>query len=392
MTLTDLAIRTAKPTHKTRKLFDSHGLYLEISPQGGKWWRIKFRWATKERSLSLGTYPLITLAEARRRRDAIRLLLSEGIDPSQVRRRQKQERMAAAAPTFETVGRAWFLGWRRSRSPTYAAQVLHQIEKDIFPYLGSKPIALMKPLDIVAMARAVEKRGALEIARRTIQITGQIFRYAVGQGIVENNPTREITPDDFLESTLKQNHHRVSAEELPALLKAIKNYHGLAQTKLALSLMALTFIRVNELTGARWEEIDLEKRRWTIPAGRMKMKAPHIVPLAQQTIGILEVLKNAGAGVGLLFPGENNPNKPMSRNTLLFALYRMGFKGKMTVHGFRGVASTILHEMGQDHAHIELQLAHQERNRVSAAYNYAKYLPQREKMMQHWADYLDSIC
>lgn len=391
MPLTDAAIRSAKPAEKPRKLFDGEGLYLEIAPSGGKWWRLKYRWAGREKRLSLGTYPEVTLLEARRRRDDAKRMLADGSDPSAERRSQKMAANAAAGNTFEAVARAWHASWKRTRTEKHAAQVLRRLELDVFPRLGDLPITAIKAPDLVATAKAVEKRGAHDLARRAIQISGQVFRYAIGHGLTDHNPARDIEPSDVLQPVVEHNYARVSPERLPALLQAINRYDGHERTRLALHLMSLTFLRTSELIGARWSEFDVEGRRWTVPAARMKMPTAHIVPLARQTIAVLEALRKAGTGDELLFPGNTDHEKPISNNTLLFALYRMGFKGEMTGHGFRGVASTALHEMGMEHAHIELQLAHQERDRVSAAYNYAQYLPQRAKMMQAWADHLDAV-
>lgn len=391
MPLTDAAIRAAKPSEKPRKLFDGEGLYLEIAPSGGKWWRLKYRWAGREKRLSLGTYPEVTLLEARRRRDDAKRSLVDGVDPSAKRRSEKMAANAAAGNTFESIARLWHESWKRTRTEKHAAQVLRRLEIDVFPKLGAMPITAIKAPDLVATAKAVERRGAHDLARRAIQISGQVFRYAVGHGLAEHNPARDIEPDDVLQPVVGRNYARVSQDRLPVLLQAINRYDGHERTRLALHLMSLTFLRTSELIGARWGEFDLSGKRWTVPAGRMKMPTPHIVPLARQTIAVLGALKEAGTGDELLFPGNTDHEKPISNNTLLFALYRMGFKGEMTGHGFRGVASTALHEMGMEHAHIELQLAHQERDRVSAAYNYAQYLPQRAKLLQDWADHLDTV-
>ena len=391
MPLTDAAIRAAKPSEKPRKLFDGEGLYLEVAPSGGKWWRLKYRWAGREKRLSLGTYPEVTLLEARRRRDDAKRTLAAGEDPSAERRSQKMAAGAAATNTFESVARAWHGSWKRTRSEKHAAQVMRRLELDVFPKLGSMPITAIKAPDIVATAKAVERRGAHDLARRAIQISGQIFRYAIGHGLTEHNPARDIEPNDILAPVVEKNYARVELDRLPILLQAINRYGGHERTRLAMHLMSLTFLRTSELIGARWDEFDLETKRWTVPARRMKMPTPHVVPLATQSLRVLGELKGVGTSDVFLFPGNTDHEKPMSNNTILGALYRMGFKGEMTGHGFRGVASTALHEMGQEHAHIELQLAHQTRDRVSAAYNYAQYIPQRAAMMQVWADYLDKV-
>ena len=391
MPLTDIAIRSAKPSEKPRKLFDGEGMYLEVAPSGGKWWRLKYRWAGKEKRLSLGTYPEVTLLEARRRRDDAKRLLEQGQDPSAERQRKKAALSEDVETTFEAVARLWHESWKRTRTEKHANQVLRRMELDVFPKIGNRQIASIKAPELVAVAKAVEKRGAHDLARRAIQISGQVFRYAVGHGLADHNPARDIEPNDVLQPVVDRNYARVSQDRLPALLQAINGYQGHERTRLAMHLMSLTFLRTSELIGARWDEFDWEKKRWVVPAKRMKMPTQHIIPLAQQTLEVLQALKNAGTGEVLLFPGNLDHEKPISNNTILFALYRMGFKGEMTGHGFRGVASTALHEMGLDHAHIELQLAHQPRDRVSAAYNYAQYLPQRTEMMQTWADHLDVV-
>jgi integrase len=239
------------------------------------------------------------------------------------------------------------------------------------------------------MMKAIQRGGALDIAKRCYQMTGQVFRYAIAHGIAERNPAVDVKPSDILPSRRQTNYARVEAKELPALLRAIEAYQGTPVTRLAIKLLALTFVRTSELIGARWDEFDLQAGQWRIPAERMKMRTEHIVPLSLQAIQILQILHSITGKSELLFPGERNHGKPMSNNTILKALERMGYKGRMTGHGFRGLASTILHEQGFDHAHIELQLAHQERNAVSAAYNHALYLKQRAKMMQWWANYID---
>jgi len=268
--------------------------------------------------------------------------------------------------------------------------VKRRMEVDILPCLGACPIAEIEAPQVVAMVQAIEQRGARDIAKRALETTGQIFRYAIAHGRARRNPASEIRPSDILKSTRKVNYARVDAKELPQLLKAIELYKGTPVTRLAIKLMAFTFVHTSELIGAKWAEFDLENARWDIPAERMKMRTPHIVPLATQAIEVLEMLHSLTGESEWLFPGDRNAKKPMSNNTILKALERMGYKGRMTGHGFRGLASTILREKGYVHDHIELQLAHAPRNAVSAAYNHALYLEPRAKMMQEWADYLET--
>ncbi|MGA9135815.1 MAG: site-specific integrase, partial [Candidatus Sulfotelmatobacter sp.] len=264
-----------------------------------------------------------------------------------------------------------------------------RLKNNILPQLGPRPIAEIEAPEIVAMAKAIEARGAGDLAKRALQTAGQIFRYALANGYAKRNPAADFKPHDVLKSTKKVNLARVDVKELPALLRAIECYQGKTITRLAMKLMALTFVRTSELIGTRWEEIDWKARRWDIPAERMKMESPHIVPLSRQTIEVLEMLRTLTGGREFVFPGDRNPNKPMSNNTILEALDRMGYRGRQTGHGFRGLASTILHEQGYNHDHIELQLAHSPRNAVSAAYNHALYLEPRTRMMQAWAKFLE---
>lgn len=269
--------------------------------------------------------------------------------------------------------------------------MLRRLEADVFPALGVRPVTSITAPQLLAMAKGIETRGALDIAKRSLQTCGQILRYAVAHGLIERNPAADVRPADALKPQKKTNYARLDAREIPELLRKIEAYQGSAFTRLAMKLMALTFVRTGELIGARWEEFDLEAAEWRIPAWRMKMKTPHIVPLAPQAVEVLQALHTVSGGRALLFPGERDHEKSMSNNTILAALKRMGYAGRMTGHGFRGVASTILHEQGFAHHAIELQLAHQERNSVSASYNHATYLTERRAMMNQWANHLDKL-
>jgi integrase len=391
MSLTDTAVKNAKPGAKTVKLFDGGGMYLEVAPSGGKWWRLKYRHLGKEKRLSLGTYPETTLKAARENAQAAKALLTQGDDPSEARKADKARRAAAADDAFETVARAWWASWATTRTSKHAEQVMRRLEADIFPEIGHLPVGKIKAPMLLDVAKKVEERGANDLARRAFQVAGQVLRYAVGRGLIEHNPAASVKPGDVLKPKVETNLARLEPPEVPELLRKIDQYDGHTRTRLALQIMALTFVRTSELIAAKWQEFDLEAAQWRIPAERMKMRTPHIVPLSNQAVNTLQALKLAGTGKELLFPGERNHEKPMSNNTLLFALYRMGYHGRMTGHGFRGVASTILHELGHRHDLIEIQLAHQERNRVSAAYNHAKYVPQRAVMMQAWANHLDML-
>jgi integrase len=295
------------------------------------------------------------------------------------------------ATTFEAVARAWHEQWKSARTDHHTAYVLRRLEADVFPAIGLLPIAEIPAHRLVAMAKKIEARGALDIAKRALQTCGQIMRYAVAHGIIERNPAADVKPGDVLKSRRKENYARIDGKELPELLRKMQVYDGAPHTRQALQLIALTFVRTSELIEAVWTEIDLEAAEWRIPKERMKMRTPHIVPLSTQAVDALRCLKEIRDGSAYVFPGDRDAEKPMSNNTILKALERMGYKHRMTGHGFRGIASTLLHELGWPHEHIELQLAHQERNQVSASYNWATYLPERRKMMQAWANHLDAL-
>ena len=386
--LSDTAIKQAKPQDRPYKLTDGNGLYLLVNPTGSKLWRWKYRASGKEKLMALGSYPATTLTDAREARDAARKTLARDVDPMAERKAAKRAGQLAEANSFEAVARLWWTNWKGARSPSHVDYVLRRLEADVFPAIGKRPVDAVEAPELVKMAKAIEARGALDIAKRALQTCGQVFRFAIAHGYATRNPAKDFQPGDVLATRKKVNYARVEGKELPELLRHIEAYQGSTVTRLALKLMALTFVRTSELIEARWSEIDLDAARWDIPAERMKMKTPHIVPLSTQALEVLRTLQLVTGQSEYLFPGERDHGKPMSNNTILGALARMGYKHRMTGHGFRGIASTLLHEMGMEHAHIELQLAHQERNQVSASYNHALYLDQRARMMQHWADYL----
>lgn len=382
---------TCAPGKPYTRLADGLGMYLEVTAAGGKYWRMKYRHAGKEKRLALGVYPEVTLAEARKRRDKARDALAAGEDPGQLKREAKLKRALMDATTFEAVARQWWAHWKGPRSPRHADYVIRRLEADVFPAIGSRPLASITAPQLLAMAKGIEARGALDIAKRSLQTCGQILRYAVAHGQIERNPAADVRPSDALKPRQKENYARLDAKEVPELLRKIEAYQGSAYTRLAMKLMAYTFVRTGELIGARWAEFDLEAAEWRIPAERMKMRTPHIVPLAPQAVDVLQALQTLSGGRPLLFPGERDHERPMSNNTILFALKRMGFGGRMTGHGFRGIASTMLHEQGYPHHVIELQLAHQKRDQVSASYDHATYLQDRRIMMNAWADHLDKL-
>ena len=393
MPLTDTACKkaTCPEGRPSVRLADEKALYLEVTAAGGKYWRWKYRHGGKEKRLALGVYPDVSLAQAREARDDARKLLKDGTDPGQLRREAKAASAFDQANTFEAVARLWWDHWRDGKSPRHADYAIKRLEADAFPLLGSRPIASLTAKDLTRMAKAVQERGAIDLAHRVLQMAGQVMRYAVAHDLIERNPATDVKPSDTLKSRRKENYARLDEKELPELLRKIEAYQGGPYTRLAMQLMVLTFVRTTELIAARWAEFDLQAAEWRIPPERMKMKTPHIVPLSPQAVEVVKVLHTLSRGRVLLFPGERDHDKPMSNNTILKALERMGYKGRMTGHGFRGMASTILHEQGYEHHHIELQLAHKERNEVSAAYNHALYLKERRVMMCEWANHLDKL-
>lgn len=389
--LTVTEITKAKPADKQYRLTDERGLTLLVRPNGSKLWQLRFRHDGKEKTASLGQFPDLTLSDARAKRDELRKIVAAGSDPVAVKREQKLAKSAASENTFEIVAREWWAHWSPNRTPRHAGYVMRRLEADVFPAIGARAITSIEAPDLVAMLKTIEARGAMDIAKRAHETTAQIFRHALAHGKSRRNPAVDFKPGDFLKSHKPENYARIDAAELPQLLRKMEAYQGTPTTRLAMKLMAFTFVRTGELIGARWSEFNLDAARWDLPAERMKMRTPHTVPLSPQAVEVIRILQTVTGSRELLFPGERDHAKPMSNNTILKALERMGYKGRMTGHGFRGIASTVLHEHGFDHAHIELQLAHMERNAVSASYNHALYLPQRAKMMAWWGDYLDGL-
>lgn len=390
MPLTDVAVRNAKPSSKTVRLRDERGLYLEISPRGGKWWRLRYTFQGKENMLSLGVYPDISLKEARQRRDDARKLVANGINPTQVRKDQKAEAIEDSN-TFEKVAREWFAKFRLTWTASHGDRIMRRFEKDIFPWIGARPIKDILAPELLTTVRRIEARGAIETAHRALQNCGQVFRYAVASGFAD----RDISGD--LRGAIppsKEKHHAsvTDPKEVAALLRTIETYQGSFITMCALRLAPLTFVRPGELRHAEWEEINMDTAEWRIPGAKMKMRQQHIVPLAKQAVRILQDLHPLTGSGRYLFPSIRTATRPMSENTVNGALRRLGYaKDEMTGHGFRSMASTLLNEQGWNRDAIERQLAHAERNSIRAAYNFAEFLPERRKMMQGWADYLDKL-
>lgn len=389
MSLRDIQVRNAKPKAKPYKLFDGGGLYLEVTPSGGKAWRYKYRFAGKERRLSFGLYPDVTLADARERHAAARKALSAGQDPGEIKRESKRQAILRSANTFEMVAREWHQSRLHTWTPKHGAKLLKRLVADAFPKLGHRPVAEINAAELLAVVKKVEGRGALDVAHRLLQNCGQVFTYAIVTQRAERNPASDLR--GALKPIPKRNHAYLKPEELPDYFKKLNASKASALTKLGLNMVLLTFVRSVELRAAEWTEIHWEKGEWRIPAERMKMREIHIVPLAQQTLKLLHELQKVTGSERYLFPNKYHRTGFMSENTLLFALYDMDYRFKATVHGFRSTASTVLNEQGFRQDIIERQLAHGERNEVRAAYNHAQYLPERRKMMQWWADYLDAV-
>ncbi len=385
--LSDAKVRNAKARARPYKVSDGEGLFLLVNPTGSKYWRLKYFFAGKERMLALGVYPQVSLADARDRRAQARRHLAAGCDPADAKREAKRQVILRAANSFETVAREWFEKREHEWAPSSVKTMRARLEQHILPKLGTRPVADITAPEVLAVLRQVEARGTLETAHRVMQICGQIFMYAIATGRAERNPVPDLR--GALKTPIVRHHSFLKADELPKYVKKLEAYDGGVQTKLALRLLLLSFVRTNELRGAQWTEINWDKAEWRIPPERMKMKELHIVPLSKQAIATLRELQTHSGNRQYLFPNEHNHGKFMSENTMLYALYRMGYHSRATGHGFRSTASTILNEHGFHADVIERQLAHCERDPVRAAYNHAQYLPERRKMMQWWADYLN---
>jgi integrase len=394
MPLTDTTIRKVKSGPKPCKLSDGGGMYLLVMPDGGRYWRMDYRFAGKRRTLALGVYPIISLSEARSRRVKARELLAKDIDPNAAKKQRRRAATIASENTFEAIAREWIGNQRHRLAHRYSALILARLEGDVFPAIGSRPITEIDAPELLQMLRKVELRGVVETARRLRQLCGQVFRYAIATGRAKYDPSVDLRGALKLPGR-KRGHKAMPLGEVPRLLVSLNAYDGEARTKLALRLAILTFVRTTELRAARWSEFEGlqdDEPLWRIPSERMKMKLEHIVPLALQAVVVLRALKALpGSSTSpFLFPSPSREGY-MSNNTMLYALYRMGYHGRATVHGFRAMASTALNEMGFRPDVIERQLAHQEQNAVRAAYNRAEYLSERRAMMKHWADYLDSL-
>jgi integrase len=387
--LTPSAVANAKPKAEPYRMPDGRGMFLLVQPNGARWWRMEYRrpGTHKKNMLSLGVYPDVSLRKARERRDEARTLLADGIDPGDQRKAQQ----AAGAETFEAIAREWFAKHSPNWAPGHSSKIIRRLELDVFPWIGGKPVASITAPDVLGTLRRIESRGVIETAYRAKTNIGQVMRYAIATGRANLDPTPSLR--GALAPSTERHHASITdPDRIGELLRAIDGYAGDYVTRGALLLASLSFVRPGELRGAEWVEFDLDKAEWRIPAERMKMRAPHIVPLASQAVAILRDLQPLTGTGRYVFPGARSHKRAMSENTVNAALRRMGFdKGTMTGHGFRSMASTLLNEQGWNRDAIERQLAHAERDAVRAAYNYAEHLPERRRMMQAWADYLDGL-
>lgn len=407
--LSDVKVRTAKPKEKAYGLADADGLYLLISPSGGKLWRWNYRYEGKQKTMSFGKYPDVPLADARDAHKEARKALAKGDDPMAQRRAEKvaanlqaEAEKAINANSFKSVALKWHAWWAPGVGSDTADYILRRLEADVFPAWGNKPITDIKPADIRNIILAIERgegegrrfkgKGARDVAQRQHGTISQIYRYAVTHDLAEVNPAAAFKPGDVLKPRKTQNRAHIESHQLPELLVAMDRYNGQLVVKLAMQLMALTFLRTQELLGAPWSEFNLDNAIWKIPAERMKKDRPHFVPLSEQSLTLLHILKTMAGNKLFVFPGliQKTEDRTINGNSILDALDDIGFKGVMTGHGYRGLARTILAENGFDKAHVELQLAHANDDKTDAAYNHALYLPQRTAMMQWWADYLDT--
>ncbi len=394
MPLTDIKCKNTKSSEKPQKLSDSHGLYLEVMPSGSKYWRLKYRHLGKEKRLALGVYPEVSLGEAREKREQARKLLTSGIDPSVAKKEHKRQALINAENTFEIVAREWHQNQLNAWSEPHGRGVMRKLETDIFPYIGKRPLAEIDAPELLDVLRKIEKREALDMARRARQICGKVFRYGVATGRCQRDLTTDLK--DALKVVKTTHFAALNIKEMPEFLQKLeRNENRLySRTRRAIKLLMLTFVRTSELINATWNEFDFEAKLWRIPAERMKMRNAHIVPLSRQ---VIEMLKEQKAETGHLntdwvFPSHVRPKDPMSNGTILVALKRMGYSGRMTGHGFRALARTTLREtLNYDADVIERQLAHGHRDKVAAAYDRAQHLDKRKKMIQHWADYLAAV-
>ncbi|EEN0846844.1 tyrosine-type recombinase/integrase [Salmonella enterica] len=389
MKLTARQISTAKPTEKPYKLSDGGGLYLLVNPNGSRYWRMKYRYAGKEKLLSIGVYPDVTLAEARDKRTQAKRILAAGDDPSEVKQAEREAKNLAVNNSFELLALEWHEHKKPNWSSGYADDILEYLRKDIFPYIGKKAITDIKPMTMLSVLKKMEDRGVLDKLKKTRQACRQIFTYAIITGRAEFNPVTDLA--GALKTPKQQHFPHLMPTQIGPFIHAVNTYSGSKVTRIATLLLMYTSVRIIELRASEWTEFDLDNDLWQIPKERMKMRRPHLVPLSRQVKShLLELKKITGWGK-YVFPGRNDAHKPMSEASINQVIKRIGFAGKVTGHGFRHTMSTILHEKGFNSAWIEAQLAHADRNTIRGTYNHAQYLDGRREMLQWYADYLDEL-
>ncbi len=391
MSLSDVTCRNARAKAKSYRLVDGEGMYLQVMPNGGRYWRLKYRFAGKEKVLAFGLYPQTSLSEARDKRAVAKKILASGNDPSVAKRRFRERQLQATENSFEHVAREWHATNLEKWTPSYGQDIVHRLESDIFPIVGRLPISEISPMQILDALRKIGKRGAREMAHRAMQYCSQIFRYAIVTQRTERNPAADLK--GALRPAKRSHYAALEPQEINDFLKALESNDArlFAHTRLAIRFLMLTFVRTGELIRATWDEIDLDRGEWVIPAERMKMKREHIVPLARQAIAILDECLLLNSSSPWVFASVAKPAQHMSNNTILKALERLGYKGRMTGHGFRALAmTTIKEELHYPHEIVDRQLAHAPRDRNDAAYDRAKFLRERRQMMQAWADYLEN--
>ncbi|HEM7526653.1 TPA: tyrosine-type recombinase/integrase [Providencia rettgeri] len=382
-------VAASRPMVTPYKMTDGGGLYLEVNTNGSKAWRMKYRFGGKEKRLSFGMYPLVSLADARKKRDEAKKLLVDGIDPAETKKIEKMAQKMGMENSFESIAREWHKSKADRWSLRYREEIIDTFEKDIFPFIGRRPIAEIKPMELLETLKRIEKRGALEKLRKVRQRCGEVFRYAIITGRAEYNPAPDLV--GALKVHKRKHFPFLTAQELPYFLRDLSGYTGSIITKTATKIIMLTGVRTQELRFARWEDIDLDKGLWHIPPEHMKMKRPHVVPLSLQVIEAFKQLRPLSHRYPLVFIGRNTHRKPISKESINQVIELMGYKGRLTGHGFRHTMSTILHEQGYNSAWIETHLAHVDRNSIRGTYNHALYLDGRREMLQWYADYMDNL-
>ncbi|EJD6046043.1 MULTISPECIES: tyrosine-type recombinase/integrase [Providencia] len=389
MKLTVKQIDSSKPKEKDYKLSDGGGLYLLVKTNGGKYWRLKYRIDGKEKLLAIGIYPTVTLADARRKRDDAKRLLADGIDPNQQRKEQKQASKIDSVNTFKNIALEWYEGRKDRWSVGYRDDMMDAFEKDVFPYIGNRPIAEIKPMELLEVLSIMEKRGATEKLKKVRQRCGEVWKYAIITGRAEYNPAPDLA-SAFVPHK-REHYAHLSVSELPEFLSSIDKYMGSQIVRVALRVLILTGVRPGELRKAEWSEINFDTKVWEIPAEKMKMRRPHIVPLSEQVIDLLKQIHPISGSYQYIFPSRTDYRKHISDMALNTMIRRMGYSGRATGHGFRHTMSTILHEQGYNTAWIETQLAHVDKNSIRGTYNHAQYIDGRREMLQWYADYMGAL-